>query len=75
MAEHIKEGKGELNFSSFGEYSLRKQRSKFTAMSGQVNDGEMPLPSYTLIHRDAVLTRGEQQVLMEWFDAMADSLK
>ncbi|MBS1666491.1 heme-binding domain-containing protein [Chitinophaga defluvii] len=75
MAGHIKEGKEELNFSDFGTYSTRKQRNKFRAMSNQIRDGKMPLSSYTLIHRNAVLTQEEKQVLMKWFDAMADSLK
>jgi len=75
MAEHIKKGKEELNFSEFGEYSARKQRSKFRAMSGQTKDGEMPLLSYTLIHRNAVLSNEDKQVLLEWFGKMEDSIK
>ncbi|KUG10629.1 MULTISPECIES: heme-binding domain-containing protein [Weeksellaceae] len=75
MAQHIEKGKKELNFSSFGEYSIRKQRSKFRAMAGQVKDGEMPLASYTLIHRNAVLSQEDKQVLIEWFSTMEDSIK
>lgn len=75
MAEHIKNGKEELNFSDFGEYSARRQRNKFRAMAGQVKDGEMPLSSYTLIHRNAVLSPEDKQVLMIWFGAMEDSIK
>ncbi|WDF67127.1 heme-binding domain-containing protein [Sphingobacterium oryzagri] len=75
MAEHIKNGKEELNFSDFGEYSARRQRNKFRAMVGQVKDGEMPLSSYTLIHRNAVLSQEDKQVLIEWFGTMEDSIK
>ncbi len=75
MAEHIKNGKEELNFSDFGEYSARRQRNKFRAMAGQVKDGEMPLSSYTLIHRNAVLSNDDRQVLLEWFGKMEDSIK
>jgi len=75
MAEHIKNGKEELNFSDFGEYSARRQRNKFRAMAGQVKDGEMPLSSYTLIHRNAVLSNDDRQVLLEWFGEMEDSIK
>jgi len=75
MAGHIKKGKEELNFSEFGEYSARRQRNKFRAMAGQVKDGEMPLPSYTLIHRNAVLSPEDKQVLMAWFGTMEDSIK
>lgn len=75
MARHIKKGKEELNFSTFGEYSARKQRNKFRAMAGQVKDGEMPLSSYTLIHRNAVLSQADKQVLINWFGTMEDSIK
>ncbi|SFB86798.1 Haem-binding domain-containing protein [Parapedobacter composti] len=75
MARHIKKGKEELNFSEFGEYSARKQRNKFRAMAGQVKDGEMPLSSYTLIHRNAVLSPEDKQVLIAWFSTMEDSIK
>lgn len=75
MAEHIKKGKKELNFSDFGSYSVRQQRNKFRSMSGQVKKGEMPLTSYTLIHRNAILTEKEKQFLLKWFDAMANDLK
>jgi len=75
MARHIKKGKEELNFSTFGEYSARKQRNKFRAMAGQVKDGEMPLSSYTLIHRNAVLSQQDKQVLINWFGTMEDSIK
>lgn len=75
MAQHIKKGKEELNFSNFGEYSPRKQRNKFRAMAGQVKDGEMPLSSYTLIHRNAVLSQEDKQVLVKWFGVMDDSIK
>lgn len=75
MARHIKKGKEELNFSTFGDYSARKQRNKFRAMAGQVKDGEMPLSSYTLIHRNAVLSQHDKQVLINWFGTMEDSIK
>lgn len=75
MAKHIRKGKEELNFSDFGKYSARRQRNKFSAMAGQIKDGEMPLSSYTLIHRNAVLSQEDKRVLMEWFGAMEDSIQ
>lgn len=75
MERHIRKGKEELNFSNFGNYSLRKQRNMFRSMAGQVKKDEMPLSSYTLIHRNATLSQKEKQALIKWFDAMADSVK
>ena len=45
------EGKEELNFDEFGNYSKRRQQSKLKSIASQVNDGEMPLTSYKLLHK------------------------
>lgn len=72
MAAHIKEGKKELNFSEFGTYSSRRQRNKFRSMLNQVENGEMPLTSYTLVHRKAILSKEDKQVLIDWFNKMEE---
>lgn len=74
MERHIEEGKKELNFSKFGDYSSRRQKSKLKAVINQIKDGEMPLDSYTLIHRDARLSTSEKKVLYNWMNKLIDSL-
>ena len=74
MASHIKNGKAMLNFSQFGEFSNRKQQSKLQGMINQVKDGEMPISSYTLIHRNAVLTAAQKTILINWAASAKDSL-
>lgn len=74
MAGHVKQGKRELNFDEFGGYSQRRQQSKLKAIAGSIQDGTMPLGSYTLIHRDARLSEEEKQLILEWTEAMADSI-
>ena len=74
MENHIKEGKEELNFSEFGAYSKRKQKSKLKSIISQIKDGEMPLLSYTLIHQDAKLSEKEKQILEEWLTNLRDNL-
>ena len=66
MAYHIKEGKGELNFDEFGNYSKRRQLSKLKAIQGSIEDESMPLPSYTLVHRGASLSKTDQILLKNW---------
>ena len=63
---HIDEAKEELNFSKFGSYSKRKQKSKFKSIIKQVKKKEMPLPSYTLIHRDASLSDDQILEFTDW---------
>jgi len=66
LAWHISEGKKELNFSDFGSYSQRKQKGKFKSIANTIKDNEMPLSSYSLIHKDAELTTGEKAQLIDW---------
>ncbi len=72
---HIEEGKDEVNFSEFGSYSKRKQKSKLKAMAHQIKDGDMPLFSYTLIHRDARITKSKKTLLLNWINKEIDAVK
>lgn len=74
LANHIKNGKKELNFSEFGSYPKRRQQSKLKAIADQVKDGDMPLYSYTLIHKNARLTKKENSVIINWAQNEKDSL-
>ncbi len=71
---HIKNGKAMLNFSQFGELSNRRQQSKLQGIINQVKDDEMPILSYTLIHRNAVLTPAQKTILIDWAASAKDSL-
>ncbi|UJH91889.1 heme-binding domain-containing protein [Antarcticibacterium sp. 1MA-6-2] len=75
LNDHIEKGKEELNFSEFGEYSSRRQSSKLRSISSQVEDGEMPLSSYTLVHWDAKLSAKEKEVFIAWMDSLAMELR
>jgi hypothetical protein len=74
LESHIKEGKQELNFNEFGNYTTRRQLSKLKAISGTVEDGKMPLSSYTLVHTKARLSKAEKVKVMAWANDMRDSL-
>ena len=74
MASHIDEAKEELNFDGFASYSKRRQLSKLKAMQGAIEDESMPLPSYTLIHRDANLSQQDQKLLKNWIEVSRDEI-
>ena len=74
LASHIKKGKAELNFSEFGDYSIRRQRSKLNSIAKAVEDGTMPFPSYTIMHPEARLTTEEKALIIHWANATKDSL-
>ena len=74
MARHIKEGKEELNLSEFGSYSERRQLSKLRSIENSIKDGSMPISSYTIIHKNARLTKEEKAQLIDWAKIIRDSL-
>lgn len=66
LADHVDEGKAHLNFSEFAAGSLRRQYHKLEEITEQVDAGEMPLPSYLLLHGDATLSGQEKETLNRW---------
>lgn len=74
LEDHIKDGKEVLNFSEFGGYSIRRQRSKLKSISSQVRDDKMPLLSYTFMHRDSKLTMSDKALIMNWIEKLKDSI-
>jgi len=66
LNKHIVEGKSELNFDEFGTYSGRRQRSKMKAIVNQVEEDEMPLKSYKLLHKKAELNKHEKAQIINW---------
>jgi hypothetical protein len=74
MEEHIKDGKKDLNFNEFGKYSKRKQENKLEAIIKQIKSDEMPLPSYTLLHKNAIVTPAQKEEVINWINKTKDSL-
>ena len=74
MAYHIKEGKNQLNFSDFGNYSQRRQLSKLDGIANSLKDDIMPLKSYKIMHKSAQLSTGEKSLLINWAQQSIDSL-
>lgn len=68
LEDHINEGKEELNFNEWDAYSNRRKNSKLKSIISQVKDDEMPLASYTLIHKDAKLSNSEKTLIIDYFN-------
>ena len=69
------EGKREVNFSEFATYRIGRQYKKLDEIIKQVKEDEMPLSSYTLIHRNAILTAGQKLIISNWAASIRDSMK
>lgn len=75
LNHHIEEGKHEVNFNEFSTYSLRRQYKKLEEIVEQLKEDEMPLSSYTLIHKDAQLTPEQKSLVTAWANAAIDTMK
>jgi hypothetical protein len=75
LGNHISEGKRGLNFDEFAGYRPFRQLRKLQQIREEVEEKGMPLPSYLIIHTDAKLSAGQQELLVRWAVAGEDSLR
>ncbi|PQJ77088.1 heme-binding domain-containing protein [Polaribacter glomeratus] len=66
LDEHINDGKKHLNFSDWSSYSLKKKEHKMDELHEEVEEGEMPLNSYTWTHSEANLTPEQIAEMVAW---------
>jgi len=75
LASHIADGRKHLNFAEFGALTPKRQLKKLQAISDEVNDRSMPLPSYLWIHRSAKLTDAQISAVDDWTKDVADRIE
>ncbi|MFC0775923.1 heme-binding domain-containing protein [Terrimonas alba] len=75
MNGHVNDGKKHLNLDDYTKRSLRYQYHKLEEIEEQIKEGEMPLQSYTWVHKDAILTAAEKEKLISWTNALRDSME
>lgn len=75
MNGHIKKGKKGMNLDEYTNKRLRYQYHKMEDFVEQVKEGDMPLNSYTWIHKDAILSQAEKNTLINWANSVMDTLK
>lgn len=63
---HVEEGKEHLNFSDWNNYSIKKKLHKLDEIIEEIEEHEMPLRSYTLLHTDAKLNEEASKLLVNW---------
>jgi len=66
LKDHIDEGKEHMNFNEFASYPAAKKYDNLKEIKKQVDEGDMPISSYTLVHTDARLTDAEKKAITSW---------
>lgn len=77
LADHVNEGKRELNLSTFTQLPIAVQNHKLEEVIEMVKEGEMPLASYTYLglHHEANLTNEQRELIVSWAEHQMDSLR
>jgi hypothetical protein len=70
LAQHVNEGKEHLNFSEWTTYNKDQKEHLLKDIKEVLNEREMPLKSYLLIHKDAKLTENQYQILYDWANSI-----
>ncbi len=68
IASHVKQGKSELNFSEFGALPAKRAVRKLQQLVEEIENHDMPLKSYTVLHSDARLTEAQIKQISDWAD-------
>jgi len=74
VAKDVREGRSELNFSEWGDYSIRNLIGRLDAIEEEVTSGSMPLPVYTLMHRKTKLDEDQAEAIVKWAEEYTESI-
>ena len=75
IADDVNRGRRHVNLSEWPADNPDLARKKIEDMSDEIDDGDMPMKKYTLIHKDARLTSQQRDTLTQWLNAQASALK
>jgi hypothetical protein len=74
LQNHVNDGNHHLNFSTLGAKPAWLQNHKMEEVQEMIEKGEMPLNSYTWVHRDAALSEAQKSAIIAWTKTVRDSL-
>lgn len=66
LAGHVNDGKKHFNMSKWNDYSDKRKDHKLEELAEEVEEGHMPLPSYTWTHGDAKLSKEQIEAVENW---------
>src|SRR5689334_19512034 len=55
-----------INFSRWNSYPAVQPENLLTRIGAAARTGRMPLPRYTLLHRESILTSEERRQIYQW---------
>lgn len=70
MAQHIKKGKENFNFSEWTSYNIDQKNHIIKNLKEVLNERAMPIKSYVLVHRELGLSENQYQILYNWVNTI-----
>lgn len=67
LNDHVEDGNKHFNVSKWESYNDKKKDHKLDELIEEVEEGEMPLKSYAVIH--GAITEAEKEALITWAQA------
>jgi hypothetical protein len=62
----VNDGKRHLNFDEFLSYEPKRMDHKLEELIESQEEGWMPISSYTLIHKDAILNADQKKAIIDY---------
>ena len=62
----VRHGRDHMNLSEWREYTPNQQQKLLADIASAVQNREMPLPQYALVHREARLTDADRNTIYQW---------
>jgi hypothetical protein len=75
LTSHVNDAREAMNFSEWPHEDAYKAGKRWKKISRRVDDGSMPLTSYTWLHPASRLTGEQRKQLSDWAAKEAESLK
>lgn len=75
VIDHVNHGRSHFNYSEWAKYEPEEARNLLKDVCGMSRKEEMPLSSYTLVHRGARLSDADVAALCDWTDSVLRSAR
>jgi len=74
VLNHVNVGREAINFSEYKKIDKETKIKRLKRAIQTVKNGMMPLSSYTMFHDEAVMSKEDKKILVDWFEAQLKSL-
>jgi len=70
LSKHVKSGKEHVNFSEWMGYNKHQKEFIKSKLLQCMEQQTMPTKGYVMLHKEAALSKKQQQVLVKWFQTL-----